>query len=172
MSAEFEDLLRRIPEIERRVRNMMRYVTVAEVDPAKGLVKLKDDGEDPDQTLETDWVPWMEQAGQTKTWTPPSVGQPMMLFSPSGNIADAIALAGRFSNQNAQPSQKGDENMQTIGGTTITVSGSKVHIKSGTIVLEGDVHLGGEGGKLVHRKGDLDSAGDAADQSATKVYAV
>ncbi len=72
---------------------MMRYVTVAEVDAAKGLVKLKDDGEDPDQTLETDWVPWMEQAGQTKTWTPPSVGQPMMLFSPSGNIADAIALA-------------------------------------------------------------------------------
>lgn len=172
MSAEFEDLLRRIPEIERRVRNMMRYVTVAEVDAAKGLVKLKDDGEDPDQTLETDWVPWMEQAGQTKTWTPPSVGQPMMLFSPSGNIADAIALAGRFSNQNAQPSQKGDENMVTIGGTTITTSGDKVHIKTGTIVLEGDVHLGGEGGKLVHRKGDLDSAGDAADQSATKVYAV
>lgn len=172
MSAEFEDLLRRIPEIERRVRNMMRYVTVAEVDAAKGLVKLKDDGEDPAQTLETDWVPWMEQAGQTKTWTPPSVGQPMMLFSPSGNIADAIALAGRFSNQNAQPSQKGDENMVTIGGTTITTSGNKVHIKTGTIVLEGDVHLGGEGGKLVHRKGDLDSAGDAAQESATKVYAV
>lgn len=172
MSAEFEDLLRRIPEIERRVRNMMRYVTVAEVDAAKGLVKLKDDGEDPDQTLETDWVPWMEQAGQTKTWTPPSVGQPMMLFSPSGNIADAIALAGRFSNQNAQPSQKGDENMVTIGGTTITTSGDKVHIKSATIVLEGDVHLGGEGGKLVHRKGDADSAGDLAVGSASKVYAV
>ncbi len=61
--------------------------------------------------------------------------------------------------------------MVTIGGTTITMSGGKVHIKSGTIVLEGDVHLGGEGGQLVHRKGDADSSGDLAVGSATKVYA-
>lgn len=172
MSAEFEDLLRRIPEIERRVRNMMRYVTVAEVDPQKGLVRVKDDGGDPDQTFESHWIPWMEQAGQTKTWTPPSVGQPMMILSPSGNMADAIAVSGRFSNQNPQPSQNGDENVEKIGNTTITRSGNKVTIESPTIVLKGEVHLGGEGGKLVHRKGDADTAGDLADGSATKVYAV
>ena len=41
------------------------------------------------------------------------------------------------------------------------------------IVLEApEVHLGAEGGQLVHRKGDVDSAGDAAVGSATKVYAV
>lgn len=172
MSAEFEDFLRRIVETERRVRNMMRYVNVVEVDPAKGLVRVKDDGSDPDQTFESDWIPWMEQAGQTKTWTPPSVGQPMMMLSPSGNMADAIAVSGRFSNQNGQPSQKGDENVETIGDTTITRSGSKVTIKSPTIVLDGEVHLGGAGGKLVHRKDDVDSAGDVATGSATKVYAV
>lgn len=44
---------------------------------------------------------------------------------------------------------------------------------SAKIVLEApEVHLGAEGGQLVHRKGDVDSDGDAAVGSATKVYAV
>lgn len=52
------------------------------------------------------------------------------------------------------------------------VGAAKVVIVSPTIVLEGTVHLGGEGGQLVHRKGDMDSDGDAAVGSATKVYAL
>lgn len=48
------------------------------------------------------------------------------------------------------------------------------HVKaSSKIILESpEVHLGAEGGQLVHRKGDEDSDGDAAVGSATKVFAV
>ncbi len=172
MSAEFEDLLRRIVETERRVRNMVRYGVVDEVDAQKGVFKFKDDAGRDDQTLATDWVPWAEHGGQTKTWTPPAKGQRMVLFSPSGNVADAIGFPAQFSNANPQPSQNGAENVETIGNTTITRTADKVTIKSPTIVLDGNVHLGGEGGQLVHRKGDVDSDGDAAVGSATKVYAI
>lgn len=49
-----------------------------------------------------------------------------------------------------------------------------MHVKaSAKIILEApEVHLGGEGGQLVHRLGDVDTAGDAAVGSATKVFAV
>lgn len=52
------------------------------------------------------------------------------------------------------------------------VGAAKVTIVAPTIVLEGNVHLGGEGGQLVHRKGDKDSDNDVAVESASKVYAV
>ncbi|WP_164919712.1 phage baseplate assembly protein domain-containing protein [Hansschlegelia zhihuaiae] len=49
---------------------------------------------------------------------------------------------------------------------------SRAVIAAPVIVLEGTVHLGGEGGQQVHRKGDMDSDGDTAVDSATKVYAL
>ncbi|ACL57416.1 phage baseplate assembly protein domain-containing protein [Methylobacterium nodulans] len=53
------------------------------------------------------------------------------------------------------------------------VHSKAVHIVAPEIVLEGTVYLGGKSGaKLVHRKDDLDSDGDIAVGSASKVYAV
>ncbi|MEQ1671343.1 MAG: hypothetical protein ABL893_10830 [Hyphomicrobium sp.] len=172
MSSDFEDLLRRLPELERRVRNMVRYGAVEEVDPAKGVFRFKDDGGKPEHSLETDWIPWAEQGGQTKTWTPLKKGQRMVIFSPSGNIADAIGFPAQFSNANGAPSDKGDENVEVIGNTRITRTADQVTIESPKIVLKGEVHLGDDGGQLLHRKGDVDSDGDVAVGSATKVYAV
>ncbi|MCB1520672.1 MAG: phage baseplate assembly protein V [Hyphomicrobiaceae bacterium] len=135
MSAEFEDLLRRIPEIERRLRNMVRYAKVEEIDAAKGLVKLIDEGEGDNQTIKTDWIPWAEVGGGIKTWRPPTKGQRMMMFSPSGQLHDAIAVSAAFSNENTQPSNKGDEIKETIGSSSVTVRGDSHVIKSPRIDL-------------------------------------
>ncbi|MEQ1712475.1 MAG: phage baseplate assembly protein V, partial [Hyphomicrobium sp.] len=125
----------RIPEIERRLRNMVRYAKVTEVDPAKGLVKLVDEGGGEGQDLPIDWIPWAEQGGGIKTWRPPTPGQRMVLFSPSGNLHDAIALNAAFSNENGQPSDKGDEIKETIGASSTTVRGDSHVIKSPRIDL-------------------------------------
>ncbi len=135
MSAEFEDLLRRLPEFERRLRNMVRYGKVAEVDAAKGLVKITDDGGGEGQSLTTDWIPWAETGGGIKTWRPPTVGQRVVMFSPSGNLHDAISFNAAFSNENAQPSDKGDEIKETIGASSTTVRGDSHVIKSPRIDL-------------------------------------
>lgn len=52
------------------------------------------------------------------------------------------------------------------------VANAEIRLVAPKIVLEGEIHLGGDGGQLVHRKGDLDSDGDAAVGSASKVYAL
>lgn len=59
-----------------------------------------------------------------------------------------------------------------VQGNLRIVHGTEVRIVAPKIVLEGEVHLGGDGGELVHRKGDVDSDGDTAVGSAAKVYAL
>lgn len=135
MSMEFEDLLRRIPEIERMIRNIIRYGKVLEVDAAKGLVRMVDDGGGEGQKLETDWRPWGETGGGIKTWRPPTVGQAVMMISPSGNLAHGIVFSAAFSDENKAPSDKGDEIKETIGASSVTVRGDSHVIKSPRIDL-------------------------------------
>lgn len=59
-----------------------------------------------------------------------------------------------------------------VGGGISISAGGGITIKGPTITLDGEVHLGGGGGKLVHRKDDIDAAGDVAITSASRVYAV
>lgn len=159
-------LFRRVAEMERRLRNVVRYGKVKEVDVDKGLVRVEDGG------LLSGWMPWHDSGGAIKTWTPPSVGQVAVMFSPSGDIAQGIAFAGQFSNDNPAPHDKAAQYVMEIGSTRIIVEGNKTTIKADTILFDGVVNLGGEGGQLVHRKGDADSDGDTAVGSATRVYAV
>ena len=77
---------------------MVRFGTVDSVDHATGriVVKVGD--------VETDQIRWLERrAGKTKTWSPPSPGEQIMLLAPSGEIAGAIALGGVSSDDNPFP---------------------------------------------------------------------
>ena len=68
---------------------MVRYGTVTSIDHAQGRVVVKVGD------VETDQIRWLERrAGETRTWSPPSVGEQMLLLCPSGEIAGAIALGG------------------------------------------------------------------------------
>jgi len=166
-------LLHRIEELERYRENRERTGTISEVDPVKGLARVKlSEGADGMPYL-TDWIPWKEVAmGAIKTHFPPSVGEQVKVASESGDMSDAVIDTSLPSNSNARPHDKVGEGKITIGDMSIHFTGDRVHIKAATIVLEGTVHLGAEGGQLVHRKGDDDSAGDIAVGSASKVYAV
>ena len=170
----FVNMLYRLEELERRMENRTRTGTIHEVDAKKGTarVKIGEDSETGEPYL-SPAVPWKEAAmGNIKFHTPPSVGEQVKLVSESGDITDAVIDTSLPSNQNKRPHDKEDEHVRTVGGTRILEKDGLVHIIASKIVLEGDVHLGGEGGKLIHRKGDKDSAGDLAVDSASKVYAI
>lgn len=89
-----------------------------------------------------------------------------------GDVAIA-ALNGSIGMQckNFQLGTTGNFNLN-VGGETNIVSAGKFTQTAPNIVLEADVDLGGEGGELLHRKGDKDSDNDVAVESATKVRAV
>lgn len=167
------DLYKRIADLERRLQNKKRTGIIHEVDAAKGLARVKLDEDDNGKPYLTGWLPWkMPAIGQTKINVPPSVGQQVDVVSESGDLTDALIDSSIRSDENPLPPAEPGQGRIVSGETEIFFSGEKIHLKSPIIVLEGTVHLGGEGGQLVHRKGDADSDGDTAVGSASKVYAI
>lgn len=93
-----------LTELSRRIENMIRLGTIAEVDHAGVLVRVKSG------RLLTDWLPWFERrAGATTTWEPPTIGEQCMIFSPSGEPAGGIVLVGINSAGIQPPSHSADD---------------------------------------------------------------
>lgn len=166
-------LVVRLEDANRRIHNTVRPARVTEVDPAKGLVKVAYAVDEDGQDVISPWIPWTQRAGSIREWSPPAVGEQVRMHSPSGDVSVHSWIdAGGFSDQYAQNHDKGGEYKLSVGDASILVTGDKIILKAGTIVTDGNTHLGGEGGKQVHRKDDIDDDGDKAVTHASKVWAV
>ena len=76
-------------DLSGRLGELIRYGTVASVDLVARRVIVRA-GE-----IETDDIRWLATAaGKTRAWSPPSVGEQVLLLCPEGDIAGAIALRG------------------------------------------------------------------------------
>lgn len=112
--------------------------------------------------------------------TVPPVGSEGFVTALGGRSDRLLFQQGEHKDHRARKQKPGDTVLYDAHGNAVSliekniriVSGGTVTIKAPKIVLDGEVHLGGEGGELVHRKGDADSGGDIAQGSASKVYAV
>ena len=134
---ELVEAVARVAELERRVAGMVRHGTVEQVDPQKQRVRLRLGGTD-DKPFIGPWVPYAQIAGALKVHTPPSVGQQMTLLSPTGDPRQAVALPMTWSNQNASPSQKGDEHVLTFGSCRIELRGNEIIVKVPRLFVECD----------------------------------
>ncbi|ADU99032.1 phage baseplate assembly protein V [Alicycliphilus denitrificans] len=89
-------------EILRRLENIVRVGTIADVRhsaPARCRVRTGN--------LTTAWVPWLAQraGGQHgHHWWPPVVGEQCLLLAPGGDLLNAVALPGLYSNAKPQGS--------------------------------------------------------------------
>lgn len=165
------DLYRRLAEVERRNRNRKRTGKIAEIDFENGLARVELSTQDGKPYL-SPWMPWKEIAsGGIKSHIPPTIGEQVDVVSESGDLTDAVIDMSVPSSANPRP-HDGPEAVITKGDSRITISDDAFVIRAGKIVLDGEVHLGGEGGEPVHRKGDADSDGDLAVGSATRVFAL
>lgn len=136
---QLDELVARIGDLERRTRNMFRHGTVAEVDAANGTVRLKI-GEKDGKPFLSPAIPQAQFAGALKVHSPASVGQQMTLISPNGDFRQAVALPMTWSDQNASPSDKADENVLTFGSATITLRGDSLVVSVGgsSVTISGD----------------------------------
>ena len=100
-------------EINRRLDNIIRFGTIAEVDYATAHARVKSG-----QIL-TDFLPFVTlRAGTTKTWSPPTTGEQCVILAASGEFTTACVLVGLYT-QNS-PSQSPDVHMiQFADGATI-----------------------------------------------------
>lgn len=98
-------------------------------------------------------------------------------------VGGDVALVGmgnfNFDVKNCYMGIRGDLGMKVEGAAKFDISGKldmlsgiKATVEAPNILAKGDVDLGDEGGQLLHRKGDVDSDGDLAVGSASKVRAV
>jgi len=85
-------------ELSRQIANVIRLGTVVEVYHAIARCRVQSGG------VLTTWLPWFStRAGTTRDWDPPTVGEQVMLFAPSGELAAAVVLTGIYSGANAAP---------------------------------------------------------------------
>lgn len=91
-------------ELLRRLDNLLRLGTIAEVDLAQAKVKVQS-GE-----ILTTWLPWATfRAGTTQSWSPPTVGEQCLILSVSGELTMGLVLVGLYASN--APSQSGDEHL-------------------------------------------------------------
>lgn len=87
-------------EHDRRISNLVRFGVIAEVDLAAGRARV---------TMDDDWtgdfLPWMEaRAGAAlRTWSPPSVGEQVIVLSTSGETGAGVILRGLYSDAHPAP---------------------------------------------------------------------
>lgn len=97
-----------IATLSRMLENLIRIGTISAVDHGAALCRV-DSGE-----LESEWVPWVERrTGNTRTWDPPTVGEQVVLLSPSGEPAGGVALRGLYRDTHPAPSASPSEHVIT-----------------------------------------------------------
>lgn len=131
---ELRLLRREVVRLNRKVALARMPGKVAEVDAAKGLVRLEL-GEDP-ESGEQVLGPWVKverpRAGTIGVYAMPSVGEQMYLASASGVVgADSVACFGCFDEENPPPDQRADVMVLANGSTRLELSGDSFKVVAG-----------------------------------------
>ncbi|MBO6755748.1 MAG: phage baseplate assembly protein V [Roseibium sp.] len=134
-------------ETERQTNNIVREAVVTEVfEDGTAIVDAAD--------LKTKRIPWLTLAGAVNDWNPPTVGERVVLLSPSGDPAKAMILPGGYTHDNPQPHSALGESMRKVGETTIKTTGEAHEVIAGKIILKGAITIEGPveivGDKVTH----------------------
>jgi phage baseplate assembly protein V len=89
-------------EFARRLNNIVRFGTVAEVDLKKARIRVKIG------KITTSWIPWMTTAGAIKIWNPPIVGEQICVVSQGGDLSLAAAIPSIFQDKFSAPNSSDD----------------------------------------------------------------
>ncbi|MBR7631828.1 phage baseplate assembly protein V [Janthinobacterium lividum] len=150
MNADLSDLLRLL-------QNLIRLGTIAEVNGAKARVRLG-------PTLTTEWLNWATpRAGRTRTWSAPTVGEQVIVFSPGGDLTRGIILPALYSQEFDAPETSNSIHAThypdgavvqydhathaltaTLPGGTATITADKVTSNAPSTICTGDLTVIGK----------------------------
>lgn len=157
---------RKPEDIPADLQSLIRFGTVVSVDPGVARCVVRYGDPDDDEPGETPPIRWLTaRSGQTRTWSPPSIGEQVLLLAPDGQIGAAIALTGIVQDAFPPVGNSAAELIEFKDGarltydpdasalTAILPAGGTAEIEaSGGIVLRGDVTI----------EGNLQTNGNAA----------
>lgn len=146
-----------IAALSRLIENLIRLGTIAEVDhgslqdkrPARVRVQSGD--------LLTGWLPWAAlRAGTTRDWDPPTVGEQVLVLSPSGQTAQGIAITGLFSALIPANGDRAGLHRRTYPDGAVVEYDSEAHQLLATLPAGGRVEIVAPGGFKLQGDVDID----------------
>ncbi len=147
----------------RNLSNLIRLGTVAEVDLAAAACRVQT-GE-----LVTAFLPWLvAAAGDTISWSAPSVGEQVTVLCPEGDTTNALVLRGLYSDQFPAPANSDAVHLLRFADGAELRYDSGSHTLSGTLPSGGTIDLVADGGMTITAaagvtiKGPLTVDGDVA----------
>ncbi len=148
--SQYQKLVQRIEELERRMGQMVIRGKIAEVDPAKHVARVAYGSEGKQLTGWLQWKP--SRTGGAITWWCPEVSEGVTVIS-EGDLALGEILPGSYHAEFPAPSSNPDEYLVCFG------DGSRVSHNRSThkmvVVNQGDVIVNAEGAITVETKQTL-----------------
>jgi len=82
-------------DIPADIAALIRLGTITEVDLSAATCKVRYGDPDDAEPGESPAIRWLTfRAGQTRIWSPPSIGEQVLLLAPDGQLGNAVAIAG------------------------------------------------------------------------------
>ena len=109
-----------LDEIRNNMDQSKIHGPVCDVDAKKQLCRIVVGLDADGKEVKSPWLPYNQIAGTRKVHSPPSKGQTMTMFSPSGDHDQAVAVPYTFSEKNPSPSEDPDADVEVRGRTRKT----------------------------------------------------
>lgn len=94
-----------LDDLYRLLQNLIRVGTVAEVRHARPPRVRVETGQ-----ITTTWLPWIEsRGGSTRTWSPPTLGEQVIVLSPGGDLTAGVVLPSVDQDASPRPSENPNE---------------------------------------------------------------
>ncbi|WP_026077928.1 phage baseplate assembly protein V [Pseudomonas sp. PAMC 26793] len=127
--------------LARMLENLIRFGVIAAVQMVPPRVQVKTG------TLITAWLPWVTlRAGADQEWDPPTVDEQVVLFSPSGQLANGFVIAGIPSDNIPANGDRAGLHRRTYADGAVIEYDSITHHLNATLPDSGTTSLVSKGG--------------------------
>lgn len=134
-------------ELHRRLENLIRFGTIKTIHPAKPFTTVTVTI----GAITTAKLRYISlRAGKTKTWDPPSIGEEVIVLSPSGVLEMGVAIAGLNNAENLSPSDDLNKTIRIFEDGCLLSYDIKTHQldavlpEGGTFNVTADVNITGK----------------------------
>ncbi|WP_338513629.1 phage baseplate assembly protein V [Pseudomonas poae] len=145
--------------LSRMLENLIRFGVIAAVQMEPPRVQVKTGA------LTTAWLPWLTlRAGADREWDPPTVDEQVILFSPSGQLANGVVITGLPSDHIPANGNRPGLHRRTYADGAVIEYDSVAHHLNATLPDGGTTNLVSKGGiniiGPINHQGDYNQTGN------------
>ncbi len=139
----------RLQEHDRRIAGVEFKGKCTHVDAAKQIFRMEIGKDEDGNPVLSPWLPYKQTAGALKFHNPPSVGQPMVIRTETGDIEQGTGEPFRWNDENPSPDDDGEKHVATFGDFKATLTkrslrlemgGTNIYLTGGGVRVNGRLH--------------------------------